>query len=218
MRLRKSKEHWEAYAPRAIPARGHLTKTGKTRKMWVAHWFVYEQTEDGENRKHKEKVFSPCAELTKSAAQAILDKLIRETSTAVLSQKQLQEITVAEFGGRYREMKQPGWSPHWRSVMKSLFENQINPQLGSLRMLDVRREGFWDAALIEQPAQDSSLPSSSLNRSGTAREGADFHKLTDGRGDRDRTCDPQLRRLMLYPTELRPRVKCSCVFGSAPAS
>src|ERR1017187_7725504 len=25
-----------------------------------------------------------------------------------------------------------------------------------------------------------------------------------GRGDRDRTCDPQLRRLMLYPTELHP--------------
>jgi len=27
----------------------------------------------------------------------------------------------------------------------------------------------WDAALIEQPAQDSSLPSSSSNRSGTVR-------------------------------------------------
>ena len=27
-----------------------------------------------------------------------------------------------------------------------------------------------------------------------------------GRRGRDRTCDPQLRRLMLYPTELRPHV------------
>jgi len=128
--------------PRERYQRGHLTKTGKTRKMWVAHWFIYEQIEDGENRKHKEKVLGPCAELTRSAAQEILDKLIRETSTVVLSQKQLQEITIAEFGGRYREMKQPGWSPHWRSVMKSLFENQINPQLGSLRMLDVRHKGL----------------------------------------------------------------------------
>ena len=39
-----------------------------------------------------------------------------------------------------------------------------------------------------------------------ADHGRAFHEKT-GLPDRDRTCDPQLRRLMLYPTELRTDIK-----------
>lgn len=106
--------------------------------MWTGQWFVYEQTPDGEKRKKREKVVGACSELTKGQAQELLDELIRGSSNS--SPKQLENITVAEFGKRYRELKNPHWTAHWQTVMKSLWLRHIDPQLGAVRLRDLKRE------------------------------------------------------------------------------
>jgi hypothetical protein len=79
---------------------------------------------------------------------------------------------------------------------------------------DLPSRFFWNTMAAAETAQEMAnwfTPGVSTRQAGLFRlfspQPYFWRGRFRGRGGRNRTCDPQLRRLMLYPTELRPHVR-----------
>ena len=60
---------------------GYLEITGKTRKRWRGHYYVYEPTNDGtDHRKHKAVILGLRSELTRKEASDALRQVIAAQS------------------------------------------------------------------------------------------------------------------------------------------
>jgi hypothetical protein len=91
---------------------GWLEITGKTRKRWRGHFYVYEAQADGrEHRKHKALILGSRTEMTRKQAEDALRQTILKWSEVKANEQPKQKT----FGQFWRERFLPLYEQKWRA-------------------------------------------------------------------------------------------------------
>jgi integrase len=129
--------------PRARYSRGRLFKSSTKPQNWMGEWYVYRRVEGVEKRVHRgPRVLGPASRMSKTEAQAALDKIIAEDRSSA-DQKPDGEPTFAWMLRSYIELKSPSWSDAHREGMVWLAKKYLVPAfgealLGSLTRVDIQ--------------------------------------------------------------------------------
>jgi integrase len=125
--------------PRERRQQGWVEKTGTKAKTWTGYWYEYVTSDGEENRLRRSRVLGKCAEMTKGAAEAKLNDVIRNFRPSETGAKfeALAAWYLKTNGGR--------WSEKWNETSKCLFRYQILPRLGAKIASDLKRSDIQQA-------------------------------------------------------------------------
>ncbi|MGI9069739.1 MAG: tyrosine-type recombinase/integrase [Bryobacteraceae bacterium] len=110
---------------------GFVKPTGKKPRTWTGFWYVYKTIDGQEKRLERSKVIGLRSELTKGEAQEKLHAHIHGLRPE-------PDLVFETAANNYFALKQGDWSRKNKSVMSSLFQRHIIPQLGGLRIKDIK--------------------------------------------------------------------------------
>lgn len=108
---------------------GWVEERGKRHKRWYGHYYTYEMTPEGkERRRHVGVQLGEKAKMRKWEAEQALRRAI---SAAAVGIPQCDEQTLRWFvEQRFLPLKMARWEPSTRETNLGLFKNQILPALG----------------------------------------------------------------------------------------
>lgn len=109
--------------PRERYSRGSLKKSDTKPQKWLGDWYIYRE----DKRVHRgPKVIGLCAKMTKTEAQAELDRMIAADRSAA-DQKAPGEITLGWLLRQYLELKTPTWGDSMIAFNTWLFNKHLIP-------------------------------------------------------------------------------------------
>jgi integrase len=111
--------------------KGFVKPTGKQPRTWTGFWYVYKTVDGREKRLERSKVLGLRAEMTKGEAE---EKL----RTHIHGLRPEPDSIFETAAKNYFALKQGDWSRKNKSIMSSLFQRHIIPQLGPLRIKDIK--------------------------------------------------------------------------------
>jgi integrase len=124
--------------PRQKYQRPEVYATGTREKLWKIEFRTYYVDANGKQKsKHKSKTWSR-AEYSKSEAQTLADKLIRELSAG--PPKADGTLTLGEFWRSiYLPIRRRTWTGHTEINALGVWKNHIEPKLGQIRLIDISK-------------------------------------------------------------------------------
>ena len=118
--------------PRRRQQNGFVKPTGKSPRTWTGYWYEYRIVDGKEKKFERSKVIGPRSELTKTEAKEKLKEIIRGGKPVAA------DSTFAEAAERYLTLKKGDWGQKQRGVIASIFNKQIIPILGRIRVSDLK--------------------------------------------------------------------------------
>ena len=109
-------------------------ESGKRRKMWRGHFYVYLKRPDGtEVRRHRNVSLGAKSELKKWEAEKKLEQII-ERESATTAFRPDPTVTLSWFWENRFLPLQVRWRESTRVVLEAIFKNHVLPQFGDTTM------------------------------------------------------------------------------------
>jgi len=125
--------------PRNRHQQGWVVESGKRRKVWRGHFYVYAKTPDGsETRRHRNVTLGAKSEMKKWEAEKKLQQIIeRESGTTACNPD--PTVTLSWFWENRFLPLQVQWRGSTRVVLEVIFRNHVLSQFGSIRLEALKR-------------------------------------------------------------------------------